>query len=733
MSNIKKVIAITLCLFLIITTCVVSIGANATVTLYLRHGYMNDDVVNIRTGAGTQNESLGKLAVNTPVLIDGIAFDSSGNAWYSLTAYTSSGEIKGYVHSDYVTPTGSDITYVAKTTKDSTLRTFPGTWNASAGVLAKDNSIILIGSQDDRDGDMWYHIKYEVDGTVKTAYIYHTAVEVVVEYQEDKQFEEMLDKEGFPESYKPYLRNLHALYPQWVFKADILDISWEEAVEGETAFGRSAVSSGKSEAWKSMEEDCYDWSSKTYETIDSGGWVQAAESVVEYYLDPRNFLNGTAIFQFISMEYNEELHTKERVLSAVKGTFLEKDFPEESYETYVDVLIAAAKESGVSPISLASMITVEQGNSGGGKCISGTVAGYEGYYNFYNIRAYRSGSYSAVQYGLLYAKGGDGTKASYYRPWDNRADSIIGGAVWYADQYMSRGQDTLYYKKFNVVKKPYFSHEYMTNIEGAYSESSKTASGYKNIMNEALVFNIPVYKRMPDTAAPYPTKVGNNDCYLSALGVEGQNITPTFNRYVGEYDVIVPYNRDTVTLSYTPSNSAATVTGGGSIKLNYGNNKAQIKVVSTSGIENIYTVYIYRQVPAQAEFSYNLMEYTLSGSCVRNISPGTPASTIVGNFNIIGGSGKVKTKDVGVVGTGDTIELYDNNGKLQHTYTIVIEGDLNGDGDFDLSDVSCLQSYMLGKRVLQGGYFVCGDRNQDGKISLIDLAIIFKEYLNTDW
>lgn len=733
MGSIRKVTGIFLCLILIITTLVVPIGANAVVTLYVRRGYINDDVVNIRSGAGTQNESLGKLSVDTAVIIDGIGFDSAGEPWYALTAYTSSGEIRGYVHSDYVTPTSSDTTYTAETIKDSTLRTFPGTWNESAGVLTKGNEVVLIGSQDDADGDMWYHIRYESDGSVKTAYIYHTAVEIVAEYEEDIAFEEMLDKEGFPESYKPYLRNLHAIYPNWVFRADILELSWEEAVKGETQYGRSAVSSYKSEAWKSLAEGCYDWKNGEYKTIDSGGWVNAAESVVEYYLDPRNFLNSSSIFQFISMEYDETLHTKERVLSAVRGTFLENDFPEEEYETYVDVLIAAAKESGVSPISLASMIIVEQGSSGGGNSISGKYPGYAGYYNFYNIRAYRNGGYNAIQYGLLYAKGGDGSRESYYRPWDNRADSIIGGAVWYSDQYMAKGQDTLYYKKFNVVKKPYFSHEYMTNIEGAYSESSKTASGYKNIMNEALVFDIPVYKKMPENAAPYPTKTGNNDCYLSSLSIEGGSLTPSFYRYTNEYEIVVPHDADTVTISYNSSDEASTVTGGGEIKLNYGNNKAEIKVVSSSGIENVYTVYIYRNAPPDAQLSINPINLKINGNYVRNINVGTSADKIVAEFNIIGGSGKVITGTTGVVGTGDIIEIFDSDGNLTYTYTILMESDLNGDGDFDLSDVACLQSHLLNKEVLQGAYFACADRNNDGKVGLMDLAIIYKEFIYTDW
>ena len=56
----------------------------------------------------------------------------------------------------------------------------------------------------------------------------------------------------------------------------------------------------------------------------------------------------------------------------------------------------AASKSGVNPYVLAAMILQEQGTNGTGKCISGTVAGYQGYYNFFNIEAYQSGSMDAT-------------------------------------------------------------------------------------------------------------------------------------------------------------------------------------------------------------------------------------------------------------------------------------------------------------------------------------------------
>ena len=85
------------------------------------------------------------------------------------------------------------------------------------------------------------------------------------------------------------------------------------------------------------------------------------------------------------------------------GTFLDAAFPEGGFATYADVLMEVGRTTEVNPYVLASMILVEQGSSGTGKCISGTVSGYEGYYNFYNIGAYKTSSMSAITRGLWYA------------------------------------------------------------------------------------------------------------------------------------------------------------------------------------------------------------------------------------------------------------------------------------------------------------------------------------------
>ena len=69
------------------------------------------------------------------------------------------------------------------------------------------------------------------------------------------------------------------------------------------------------------------------------------------------------------------------------------------------------------------------------------------------------------------------------------------------------------------------------------------------------------------------------------------------------------------------------------------------------------------------------------------------------------------------VGTGYKIKLED--GKM---YTLVIKGDINGDGSAKLSDLSKLKLSIVGTTQLEGAYREAADLNGDGNVKLSDLS-----------
>ena len=108
-------------------------------------------------------------------------------------------------------------------------------------------------------------------------------------------------KEGidsFPESYKPYLRELLKKHPNWKFTALYTNLDWNYVINCENQFGKNLVPKNYSDAWKNTTPGQYNIE------VDKG-WVDSSRNAVEYCMDPRNFLNEVRIFQFETLSYDE--------------------------------------------------------------------------------------------------------------------------------------------------------------------------------------------------------------------------------------------------------------------------------------------------------------------------------------------------------------------------------------------------------------------------------------------
>ena len=287
------------------------------------------------------------------------------------------------------------------------VRTEAGTGNdvVKAGEqdvqLPNGKEVTIIDEASASDGSLWYKIRFtytddaQYEGFVRSDFVAITDV--------DDTFEAYLNEQGFPESYKPALRTLHATYPNWSFKAFHTNLDWSASLDAETVLGRNLVLNSTSpSSWKSIQNGAYNWDNSTWISFDSGGWVMASRDIVQYYMDPRNFLTDQAVFMFLYQSYNQEVQNKEGLAYIVANTFLNNNDVEGT--SYSDMLIAAAEASQVSPYVLASAILQEIGASGA----SGSISGESGLFNFYNIGAFRTSTQSAVQRGLWYA-GGSGT------------------------------------------------------------------------------------------------------------------------------------------------------------------------------------------------------------------------------------------------------------------------------------------------------------------------------------
>ena len=466
------------------------------------------------------------------------------------------------------------------------VRAGAGTLNQALGMIYMGETVTILGSEKDYTGTVWYKISYQGGtGYVSSDYI---TINSKNEYTYDAAFEQELTRQGFPESYKPYLRQLHADYPNWVFEAQQTGIDWNTAVERESKPGKTLVSGSSPSSWKSMEPGAFNFETGTYISYDTGNWVTASRAIIEHYMDPRNFLNSGGIFQFLSHSYDSRTQTAEGLAGVLEGTFMGGTFPEEGYDTYNQVLMEVGQQTSVNPYVLASMILVEQGSTGIGKSISGTVSGYEGYYNHFNVGAYAAGGMDAVTRGLWYAS----QTGSYERPWNSIYKSIYGGASYYSQNYVKKNQNTLYLKKFNVMNglDNVAEGQYMTNVQGAESEAAALRKGYLTVLDGSMTFLIPVYENMPASACLKPQNAANNNNYLSSLTVSGCTLSPAFSSQQTSYTVQVPVGVTAVTISAKTSDSAASVSGIGNVTLSSGSHTVKVTVTAPSGEKRVYSI-----------------------------------------------------------------------------------------------------------------------------------------------
>ena len=582
------------------------------------------------------------------------------------------------------------------------VRSTPGTTGSVVKKLAYGAAVTVVSETAGSDGKTWYKIQFSSGSGTQEGYVRSDYIKFPVSYSYDSTFENYLNSQGFPESYKVSLRTLHTEHPTWVFQAQKTGLNWSDVMAAEGAVGANLVSKSSISSWKSTEYGAYDWNTGIWTGFDGSSWVAASKDIVAYYMDPRNFLNDTYVFQFLHHAYDSNAQTREGLTSLITGTFLEKTpesttaatqsvqettgsgnspvvnnsgstgtsgslqqgesygpgmstgtsggtssgsssgstgsqgvslegpgstvsstisqrkvittaLPEVEYgpgmdassitddntgasntspvptgQTYVDIIMKAAAQTGVNPYVLGAMILQEQGTGKSGS-ISGKTAGYEGYYNFFNVGAFASGSMSAITRGLWYAS----QSGSYGRPWNSIEKSIIGGATYYSENFLKNGQDTFYLKKFNVQGSNLYKHQYMTNVEGAAGEGAKLARAYTDAMKkQALVFKIPVFNNMPETACAKPTVNGSPNNKLSGITIDGYSLTPTFSKDTEKYDLVVDSSVSSVNIRATAIDSKATVSGAGTISLGSGTTIVKIVVKAENGDTRTYQVSI---------------------------------------------------------------------------------------------------------------------------------------------
>lgn len=394
------------------------------------------------------------------------------------------------------------------------IRSGPGTGYDLLFRLTPGTEVTVLGEYKSDKGDtenypIWYKISAKVSGQEKEGFA--AANYITIHGTPDPVPGGEIDIYAYPEAYRPYLKSLAEAHPNWKFTFFDTGLDWNTVMDNECYRGepfRNVVSKSSPESYRYKDEN------GNY-VKSAEGWYQASDAVVAYYMDPRNLMTESRIFQFEKLTFDANVHSVAGTEAMLKNSFMANTkitADDGRLITYAEAIYEAGKAANASPYYLAAKIIQEVGrngsNSTSGTYIAKDGTDCSGYYNYYNIQA-TSATNDPVKQGLQWAAqtNSDETK-NYGRPWTSPYKSIVGGAKYITKNYIAKGQDTLYLQKFDVTDggNGFYWHQYMTNVAGAVGESGITQKGYVNnsMLTNDFVFAIPLYKNLPAERSRLP-------------------------------------------------------------------------------------------------------------------------------------------------------------------------------------------------------------------------------------
>lgn len=576
---------------------------------------------------------------------------------------------------------------------------------------------------------------------------------------------------NYPEIYTA-VQEMKTAHPNWTFTILYTGLDWNEVLENETTkkHTRSLVQKPV------ILGDINDWICPIcYKTPqDNGSWLCASNKTASYYIDPRNWINETYIFAFETLSFNSETHTLEGIKTMLSGSFMDTDSikyidtkGEEKIieKSYAQIIFEAAKENGISPYHLASRILQEQGK-GNSSLISGKREGFIGCYNYFNIGASGNNETEIIVNGLTRARD---------EQWNDPEKSIKGGAKFLKGGYIGNYQDTLYLQKYcvdNSCKYGLYGHQYQQNVSAPYTEGSSVYDAYEKlgILDSNFNFIIPVYENMPSSASVKPGRnleiitedvIVNTETtaltirggpgtgyYIKAKAPKGTKLVRIEKAgeplsdgiywdkvvYCTEGNIVIGYAsreylKETETqeivneektiqvLCALKNGPASTVNTRVKQILKPGTKVTVIDKIQYSSFGHTwYRVKLEDGTQGYVSSVYFEKEpevkYKIDGTFVK-VNPDTKITEI---------PEAVLTGEI--FGTGAKIKIGETE------YTLVMLGDVNGDGLVKSKDYMMIKNYIMGTLELSEAEKKAADVNKDGEIKSKDYMMIKNHIMN---
>ena len=288
----------------------------------------------------------------------------------------------------------------------------------------------------------------------------------------------------------------------------------------------------------------------------------------------------------------------------------------------------------------------------------------------------------------------------------------------------------------------------LTYLVNGNKQSSNVVDIPKNNGNGAITVQVTAEdgKTVKNYKITY-SKQASSNAYLSDLRVSSGELS--FNKTKYSYIVNIDSDVNKVDLTSVLEDNKSNMKINGITytsphtytisPLEVGNTEVVILVTAEDGTFLTYKVTFVKKANISEVITSVKYGHTIANGYIKTVKVNTTALELKNQLDnpneyleIVNSDETSVISDSDIVATGYIVKLM-INGEEKDRKTIVIKGDVNGDGVIDISDsIGILGHYLNGEnssKALTGAYFVAGDMVEDSEIDISDAISALQYYL----
>ena len=303
-------------------------------------------------------------------------------------------------------------------------------------------------------------------------------------------------------------------------------------------------------------------------------------------------------------------------------------------------------------------------------------------------------------------------------------------------------------EKLTINATPNIDTSTLTYLVNGNKQSSNVVDIPKNNGNGAITVQVTAEdgKTVKNYKITY-SKQASSNAYLSDLRVSSGELG--FNKTKYSYIVNIDSDVNKVDLTSVLEDNKSNMKINGITytsphtytisPLEVGNTEVVILVTAEDGTFLTYKVTFVKKANISEVITSVKYGHTIANGYIKTVKVNTTALELKDQLDnpneyleIVNSDETSVISDSDIVATGYIVKLM-INGEEKDRKTIVIKGDVNGDGVIDISDsIGILGHYLNGEnssKALTGAYFVAGDMVEDSEIDISDAISALQYYL----